>query len=84
MRQAFASLDSVRIPAILAPGLRDRAGTPVQFVAEGYQPANGEASPTGRLRIVSLTTSRFSACRYSPVGISPMMTVPAHNPRGPR
>ena len=32
---------------------RDRATTRVQFVAEGYQPANGEESPTGRLRFVS-------------------------------
>ncbi len=32
---------------------RDRSTTRVQFVAEGYQPANGEESPTGRLRFVS-------------------------------
>ncbi len=32
---------------------RDRSTTRVQFVAEGYQPANGEESPTGRLRNVS-------------------------------
>ncbi len=32
---------------------RDRSTTKVQFVAEGYQPANGEESPTGRLRNVS-------------------------------
>jgi predicted permease len=32
---------------------RDRVTTRVQFVAEGYQPANGEESPTGRLRYVS-------------------------------
>ncbi len=32
---------------------RDRSTTRLQFVAEGYQPANGEESPTGRLRNVS-------------------------------
>jgi putative ABC transport system permease protein len=32
---------------------RDRGTTKVQFVADGYQPANGEESPTGRLRYVS-------------------------------
>ncbi len=32
---------------------RDRSTTRVQFVAEGYQPANGEESPTGRLRYIS-------------------------------
>jgi predicted permease len=32
---------------------RDRGNTQLQFVAEGYQPANGEEAPTGRLRIVS-------------------------------
>jgi putative ABC transport system permease protein len=32
---------------------RDRGTTRVQFVADGYQPANGEESPTGRLRYVS-------------------------------
>ena len=32
---------------------RDRSTTKMQFVAEGYQPANGEESPTGRLRYVS-------------------------------
>jgi predicted permease len=32
---------------------RDRITTRLQFVAEGYQPANGEESPTGRLRYVS-------------------------------
>ena len=32
---------------------RDRGNTQLQFVAEGYQPANGEDAPTGRLRIVS-------------------------------
>ena len=32
---------------------RDRSTTRVQFVADGYQPANGEESPTGRLRYVS-------------------------------
>jgi predicted permease len=31
---------------------RDR-NTQLQFVAEGYQPANGEDAPTGRLRMVS-------------------------------
>jgi putative ABC transport system permease protein len=31
---------------------RDR-NTQLQFVAEGYQPANGEEAPTGRLRMVS-------------------------------
>ena len=31
---------------------RDRS-TLLQFVAEGYQPANGEDAPTGRLRMVS-------------------------------
>jgi predicted permease len=32
---------------------RDRSATRVQFVAEGYQPANGEESPTGQLRNVT-------------------------------
>jgi predicted permease len=32
---------------------RDRRATRVQFTAEGYQPANGEEHPTGRLRYVS-------------------------------
>jgi MacB-like protein/FtsX-like permease family protein len=32
---------------------RDRGTTRLQFAAEGYQPANGEESPTGRLRYVS-------------------------------
>jgi predicted permease len=32
---------------------RDRVATRMQFVAEGYQPANGEEHPTGRLRYVS-------------------------------
>jgi predicted permease len=32
---------------------RDRSVTRLQFVAEGYQPANGEEAPTGRLRNVS-------------------------------
>jgi predicted permease len=32
---------------------RDRSATRVQFVAEGYQPANGEENPTGQLRYVS-------------------------------
>jgi putative ABC transport system permease protein len=32
---------------------RDRSTTRVQFVVEGYQPANGEEAPTGRLRNVS-------------------------------
>ena len=32
---------------------RDRGNTRLQFVAEGYQSANGEEAPTGRLRIVS-------------------------------
>ena len=32
---------------------RDRLSARVQFVAEGYQPANGEEHPTGRLRFVS-------------------------------
>jgi putative ABC transport system permease protein len=32
---------------------RDRGGTRMQFVAEGYQPANGEENPTGQLRYVS-------------------------------
>jgi putative ABC transport system permease protein len=32
---------------------RDRSTTKLQFIAEGYQPANGEESPTGRLRYVS-------------------------------
>ena len=32
---------------------RDRSNTRVQFVAEGYQPANGEEPPTGRLRSVT-------------------------------
>ena len=32
---------------------RDRSTTKMQFVVDGYQPANGEDSPTGRLRYVS-------------------------------
>jgi putative ABC transport system permease protein len=32
---------------------RDRSTARLQFVAEGYQPANGEEPPTGRLRYVS-------------------------------
>jgi predicted permease len=32
---------------------RDRSTTRVQFGVEGYQPANGEENPTGRLRYVS-------------------------------
>jgi putative ABC transport system permease protein len=32
---------------------RDRSTTRLQFVAEGYQPANGEEAPTGRLRNVT-------------------------------
>jgi predicted permease len=32
---------------------RDRSTTRVQFTAEGYQPANGEEHPTGRLRFVT-------------------------------
>jgi ABC-type antimicrobial peptide transport system permease subunit len=32
---------------------RDRGATRVQFTAEGYQPANGEESPTGQLRNVT-------------------------------
>jgi predicted permease len=32
---------------------RDRGGTRLQFIAEGYQPANGEENPTGQLRYVS-------------------------------
>jgi putative ABC transport system permease protein len=36
---------------------RDRSTTRLQFVAEGYQPANGEEAPTGRLR--SVTTQYF-------------------------
>jgi predicted permease len=32
---------------------RDRGTTRLQFIAEGYQPANGEEAPTGRLRYVS-------------------------------
>jgi predicted permease len=32
---------------------RDRAATRMQFSAQGYQPANGEENPTGRLRFVS-------------------------------
>jgi putative ABC transport system permease protein len=32
---------------------RDRSTTRPRFVADGYQPANGEESPTGRLRHVS-------------------------------
>ncbi len=37
---------------------RDRSTTRLQFVAEGYQPANGEEAPTGRLR--SVTTRYFA------------------------
>ncbi|HET9703509.1 MAG TPA: ABC transporter permease, partial [Vicinamibacterales bacterium] len=37
---------------------RDRSATRMQFVAEGYQPANGEDSPTGQLR--SVTPEYFS------------------------
>ena len=36
---------------------RDRSTTRLQFVAEGYQPANGEEAPTGRLR--NVTTKYF-------------------------
>jgi putative ABC transport system permease protein len=32
---------------------RDRSTTRLQFAAEGYQPANGEENPTGRLRYIS-------------------------------
>jgi predicted permease len=32
---------------------RDRSTTKLQFIAQGYQPANGEEGPTGRLRYVS-------------------------------
>jgi predicted permease len=32
---------------------RDRSTTRLQFVADGYQPANGEENPTGRLRSVT-------------------------------
>jgi predicted permease len=32
---------------------RDRGGRRMQFVAEGYQPADGEENPTGQLRYVS-------------------------------
>jgi putative ABC transport system permease protein len=32
---------------------RDRGNTRLQFVAEGYQPENGEEAPTGRLRTVT-------------------------------
>jgi ABC-type antimicrobial peptide transport system permease subunit len=32
---------------------RDRSTARVQFAAEGYQPANGEEHPTGRLRFVT-------------------------------
>jgi ABC-type antimicrobial peptide transport system permease subunit len=32
---------------------RDRGATSLQFIAEGYQPANGEEIPTGSLRYVS-------------------------------
>jgi predicted permease len=32
---------------------RDRTTTRMQFVAKGYQPANGEENPTGQLRYVS-------------------------------
>ena len=32
---------------------RDRSTSRLQFVAEGYQPANGEEAPTGRVRDVS-------------------------------
>jgi len=37
---------------------RDRSTTRLQFVAEGYQPANGEEAPTGRLR--NVTTQYFA------------------------
>jgi predicted permease len=32
---------------------RDRGDSKLQFIAEGYQPANGEEHPTGQLRYVS-------------------------------
>ena len=37
---------------------RDRSTTRLQFVAEGYQPANGEEAPTGRFR--NVTTQYFA------------------------
>ena len=47
---------------------RDRSTTRLQFVAKGYQPANGEENPTGRLHYVSPGTSTCSASRFSPAG----------------
>ena len=43
---------------------RDRSTTRVQFAVEGYQPANGEELPTGRLRNVS---SRYFAVLGVPI-----------------
>ena len=43
---------------------RDRSATRLQFVAEGYQPANGEEAPTGRLRNV---TSQYFAVLGVPI-----------------
>ena len=54
------------------------AGTPqLQFVAEGYQPANGEA-PTGCASF-PLSTSQCSASRSSRAGISRTATARAKN-----
>ncbi len=54
---------------------RDRSTTRVQFVADGYQPANGEDSPTGRLRYVSSQVLLYSASHFSQAGTSPTTTV---------
>ena len=43
---------------------RDRSTTRLQFVAEGYQPANGEEAPTGRFRNV---TSQYFAVLGVPI-----------------
>jgi predicted permease len=49
----IGELPGVQGVAIGSVPWRDRSTAKVQFVADGYQPANGEESPTGRLRYVS-------------------------------
>ena len=58
---------------------RDRSTTRLQFVAEGYQPANGEESPTGRLRSVSPRYFAYSASRFSRAGSLRMTIVPTRS-----
>ena len=60
---------------------RDRSATRLQFVAEGYQPANGEEAPTGRLRNVTHPVlRRSSASRFSRAGTLPTTTFAAKKP----